>query len=525
MRTKTPLFSLPEVRRPLVAIRKLLLVLFSLILALLSIHSALAAPQAPTDTTVTNCDNDTQLNHAVTSAGTTTITFDCGAGPHTIPIGGYMTVAGTVIIDGGNQITLDGGSASAFFQVFVNQSLDLRNITLQNGIFKDVNPIENFGALTLTNVQMNNNQTTGQGGAVTNLGALVVHNSNFTGNTASRAGGAIASDTGGSVVVENSNFTSNRVPGSFGTGGAIAIQSNKATITGSTFRNNSALDGGALYVNTSTVVTVTASTFTENNAGYGGAIESQGELQVDYSTFQQNQANNGDGGALWVLNSDADITYSTFSNNKANTTGGGISCYANTLSVIHSTVSGNQAGDNGGGIYSTCNLNVTNTTLSGNKAPGKGGGGIYQASNGSATVAATTIAGNTAAFGAGVYNDSGGSSSLSLQFTLLANNTTGNCDGVLTSQGFNLATDSCSALTQPGDQINVSLPLGPLANNGGSTLTQLPLAGNPAIDALPTPCSFADDQRGVLRPQNGKCDIGAVEVEAVKLLYLPLLLK
>ncbi|MCX6046284.1 MAG: hypothetical protein NT075_14325 [Chloroflexi bacterium] len=523
MQTKIQLFALPKPHRLCIRNSKWLLLLVALLISPLSAQIALAAP---TDTTVTNCDNDTQLNHAVTSAGTTTITFDCGPGPHTIPIGGYMTVAGEVIIDGGGQITLDGGGASAFFQVFVNHTLDLRNITLQNGIFKDVNPLENFGTMTLTNVQMKNNQTTNQGGAVTNTGTLVVRNSSFTGNTANDAGGAIASASGGSVVVESSSFTSNRVPGSFGTGGAIAVQSNKATITNSTFRNNSALDGGALYVNTSTVVTVTGSTFTENNAGYGGAIESRGELQVDYSNFQQNQANGGDGGAIWVLDSDTDITYSTFNNNKANTTGGGISCYGNTLSVIHSTISGNQSSDNGGGIYSTCNLNVSNTTLSGNKAPGKGGGGIYQASSGSANIAATTIAGNTAAFGAGVYNDGAGSSTLSLQFTLLANNTTGNCDGVITSLGFNLASDNnCGALTQPGDQKNVNLPLGPLTNNGGPTQTLLPLDGNPAIDAIPTPCSFSHDQRGIQRPQHGKCDIGAVEVEAVKSIYLPVVIK
>ncbi len=200
-----------------------------------------------------------------------------------------------------------------------------------------------------------------------------------------------------------------------------------------------------------------------------------------------------------------------------------ISCYANTPSIHHSTVSNNQSAGNGGGIYSSCTLSVTNTTLSGNKAPGKGGGGLYQTISGKATVAATTIANNSAAFGAGVYNDGAGSSSLSLQFTLLAKNTTGDCDGVITSLGYNLADDNnCAALTQTGDQKNATLPLGPLAANGGPTLTHLPLAGNPALDAIPTPCSFTVDQRDVARPQNGKCDIGAVEVTAVKAVYLPL---
>ncbi|MFN8490098.1 MAG: choice-of-anchor Q domain-containing protein [Caldilineaceae bacterium] len=498
------------------------------------VFAARHAPHTPADTVVTNCSNDTQLNQAVTAAGTTTITFSCGAGLHTIPISTAMQVAGEVTIDGGGQIALDGGKLAAFFQVFSGHKLELRNLTLQNGKFNGVHPLENFGELVLTNVLVQNNQTTGQGGAVANYHTLVVRDSIFMSNVAistnaiTGSGGALYTD-GGAATVENSTFTNNHIQGTVGVGGAISVQSGQTTITGSTFNGNNALDGGGLYVNSGATVTVTQSTFISNTAGYGGAIENQGQLQVKFSTLRQNKANN-DGGAIWVLNGNLGLAYSTVANNRAGTLGGGISCYANTLSVGYSTISGNSAsgsnGVGGGGIYSTCNLTVMNTTISGNAATGNGGGAIYQKSSGNATVAATTIAGNTAAFGAGVYNDGAGASTLSLHYTMLANNVTGNCDGVITSLGYNLADDSnCAALTQPGDQKNINLPLGPLANNGGTTLTHLPLTGNPALDAIPTPCSFTDDQRGIARPQNGKCDIGAVEVTAVQFAYLPLLMK
>jgi hypothetical protein len=63
--------------------------------------------------------------------------------------------------------------------------------------------------------------------------------------------------------------------------------------------------------------------------------------------------------------------------------------------------------------------------------------------------------------------------------------------------------------------------LGPLQNNGGPTLTRLPLPGSPAIDlGDPNPGPIlAHDQRGgsFARIVNGRLDIGAVEVQAAQL--------
>jgi hypothetical protein len=62
-----------------------------------------------------------------------------------------------------------------------------------------------------------------------------------------------------------------------------------------------------------------------------------------------------------------------------------------------------------------------------------------------------------------------------------------------------------------GNIIGVDPLLGPLASNGGSTLTMLPLPGSPAINAGTNAGCPAYDQRGVKRPQGGTCDIGSVE--------------
>jgi Ca2+-binding RTX toxin-like protein len=84
-----------------------------------------------------------------------------------------------------------------------------------------------------------------------------------------------------------------------------------------------------------------------------------------------------------------------------------------------------------------------------------------------------------------------------------------NCSGSPISQGNNLIADGtgCGFASRGGDQTNVKPLLGPLANNGGSTLTHALLAGSPAINAGGKGVTAAD-QRGVPRSTP---DIGAYE--------------
>jgi hypothetical protein len=489
---------------------------------------------------VTNCANDTELRTALGTAGAVEITFDCGPGSHTIPVGAFMQVTDVKTVNGANQITLDGGGTAALLQVFATADLALRDITLINGVFNGAHPIENFGRLTLDNVEVREHISANQnGGAIGNTGVLIVRASDFISNSVAPNGngGAIFND-GGTVEIMGSLFEGNQA-GASGDGGAIANHGTM-TITDSTLRNNQAFDAGALRVAPGAAVTVTGSTFISNVAGYGGAIEVWGRAVISHSVLRDNVANVGDGGAIWVINNGLlDVHYSTVADNRSTTKGGGLSCDGVGLTVTHSTISGNRVGTSGatrhgGGIYSQCELDLFNSTVVDNEAPFGGGGGVYQ--TGTATAAlvfAATIADNNALFGAGVYNDGAATSALSLKATLLVNNkngaANGNCDGAnITSQGYNLSSDTnCSALTQTGDQQNLTtLALGSLADNGGPTLTRLPLSGNPAIDAIPTAlCAFNDDQRGVVRPGQPatNCDVGAVEIGAQRV-YIPVAL-
>ena len=129
---------------------------------------------------------------------------------------------------------------------------------------------------------------------------------------------------------------------------------------------------------------------------------------------------------------------------------------------------------------------------------------------------------------------------ITLRNTIVANSTLGgNCykdpssSTNITSSGFNFSSDdSCTTyFNQAGDQNDHLIHLGPLANNGGFTLTHLPLPPilsnvGPIDQGSCTSGTF--DQRGVIRPQGAACDIGAVEYrtgEELSKLYLPLILR
>lgn len=487
--------------------------------------AALALPATAHDTVITNCSDDSQLRNAIAAGGT--ITFNCGTA--TVTLNSRIEVAKEVVIDGGGKITISGGNSSAFFQVFSNQKLTLRRLTLSNGKFAGGYPLEIFGEATLDRVTMRNNQTDSSGGVVTVYNRLLVQNSIFQSNSATStpsiaAKGAAISIEGGTVEVHNSTFSGNTVSGNTGTGGAISVNSGTLLVSGSDFHNNSAPDGGAIYLAQNTQVTVTQTLFDNNSGGYGGAIESWGTLNLEYSTLSNNKATVGDGGGLWMVKGNADISHSTFSHNQAKTTGGGVSCYGDFLFITHSTLNNNTSATNGAALYSMCTHYLINSTLSSNQAANGGGGGVYQQS-GSGTLTHVTIANNSAAFGAGIYNDGSGSSTMIIEKSVLANNTTGDCDGVVTSLGYNLSSDNhCADFTNTGDQKNATLPLGPLTNNGGFTATHFPLTGNPAIDNVPnSECNNSTDQRDFTRPQNSPCDSGSVEVEGVVNVFLPLL--
>jgi hypothetical protein len=235
---------------------------------------------------------------------------------------------------------------------------------------------------------------------------------------------------------------------------------------------------------------------------HGGAIVNLGDLTLVSATVRDNVAGQS-GGAIDSRGSGNTLTIerSTISGNRAlGGNGGGINFggAGSSLAITNSTISSNSAAENGGGIHVAATATAVSATLTENRAdhdttgPSGDGGGLFLAPGGTLTLQTTVVAGNIDASAGAEAPD---------------------CSGGPTSGGSNLIGSylNCSYTADPTDKVNVSAQLGPLADNGGPTMTHAPNTGSPAIDGVMGPCE-ATDQRGVPRPQGAACDIGAYEL-------------
>lgn len=198
------------------------------------------------------------------------------------------------------------------------------------------------------------------------------------------------------------------------------------------------------------------------------------------------------------------------------------------MALTNGTLSRNASSARGGGIYASANAatTLTNVTLSSNSAITYGGGIYFDLNAYAPALTNVSLSGNSALgsspAGGGIYMLTGAV----LTNTIVANSPSGgNCRGI-PSGSSNLSDDNTCFFG--GGRDNVNVMLGPLANNGGPTQTHMPAAGSPPIDNGTNSGCPSTDQRGVPRPVNGICDVGAVERQPGDFgfyLNLPLILK
>ena len=332
----------------------------------------------------------------------------------------------------------------------------------------------------------------------------------ISGNNASRVFYITSMVTISGVMIKEGSF--------FGNGGGIYNDGGTVNLTNSTVFGNTAFGDGVSILSDG-----------------GGIYNDGGNINLTNSTVSNNKAScfcvAGDGGGISSFGGTVNLTNSTVSDNTASADGGGIHNDGGIVNLTNSTVSGNTVIFNyGGGISSFGGtLNLTNSTVSSNTV-GENGGGIYNIGSSTLNLTNSTVSGNTASTsGGGIYN--GGGTTTLTNIILATNQAIGDDDctnvlgSTLTSGGYNLvqAPNNC-VFSATGDITSLDPLLGPLADNGGDTLTHALLPNSPAIDAGDDTACPSTDQRGMSRTVRPPCDIGAFE-HPVAMIHLPIVLK
>lgn len=423
------------------------------------------------------------------------------------------------------------------------------------------------------NIVKASGQQSGGGAIVSVGGRIIIVGSTISGNKVT--GGQKISSGGGidsgsdTITLTNTIIADNSVSSDGGSavGGGISAYKSKIMLVGSRITNNSASSpqhngyGGGIYALDS-VFALTNSTISGNtvaaNAAFGGGVASANDVSggtngIDELTLTNTIVSNNSarstqqesiGGGILVQGmltiAGSAITNNAVTSDKLSATGGGIGDVG-TLTISGSTVAGNTANASnnvarGGGIFinnpstSGNNLTLTNSTVSGNTVSGSQGGlgGGIDAKGTHGVIDFATIYGNIASSqGGGINLEAAqtGAANVTLKDSLVASDSAGtgpDVAGTVTTEGYNLIQRFTGADFNDPDQkhgLDLSgsqypdLGIDPqLRSNGGPTPTYALLANSPALNKIPPgACDVPTDQRGMKRPQQGACDIGAFE--------------
>jgi hypothetical protein len=488
-----------------------------------------------------------------------TIQFASSLANQTITLSSKLTIDKNLTVDAANasNLTISGNKATPVFWVDKKgTNFTVRNLTVVDGFL----PKDYGGAIHTTdevtlrveNCKFNNNVARA-GGAIfiRDRSNLTVINSKFNGNDAATYGdqemsaGAIGTLQKCNVTIKGSEFKNNKGLN----GGAVYTIFSNLTVEDSSFIKNDSTAGGPLGSPTSS-----AGGYTR---GHGGAIytdgasipdepqyrpaglppaDGSGTITISNSWFEDNRAA-GLGGAMDLFTYPEDRTFITnttiinnevIKDNKPEAKGGGVYAGFGELTINNTTFANNKAHEQGGGLYvdGPKPIKITNSTFSGNKAQdssnnGKGGGIAIKhwTWDTDAKIVNTTFANNYAGSEAGAIQ--AGDLNVKVKNSIFYNNTAGNSQQIkqqtnkqLTDDGNNLQypnklTNNSNDL-KVTDKITIADPkLGPLQDNGGSTLTHALQESSPAINAGTSTGAPTTDERGYER--DSQPDIGAYE--------------
>ena len=258
------------------------------------------------------------------------------------------------------------------------------------GAIATFNTILSINSSTFTN----NTSDTGQGGALSiqQSSNMTVYHTIFYGNKVKTYGCSV-SVRESNICISSSVFLQNQAT----QGGAMYLSQGAHTaviLRGSIYKENSAKQsGGAVFLDQGTHMYDNHSLFVHNNATTGGALYAiASDVDLSDSVLSHNQARES-GGAIYILQSQQEITFSgrcNLTHNSAGTAGGAIYAIESMLlpyggDILHSkgfyelTIAYNEANGSGGGIYLDHSIFVSRSigsiaNVSSNRAKYKGGG-------------------------------------------------------------------------------------------------------------------------------------------------------
>ena len=529
-----------------------------------------------------SCSLRAAISEANALAGDDVITVPAGTYTQTLVAanddlnaGGDWDITSNISITGaGADMTFLQAAASA--GTATERVLDIRagsvatvnGFTLRFGRFTGVMAantrgagVENLGTLSLTNCIVRDNTISSTSGNAL-AGGIYNANANLTlsattvtanalSNTAANSfGGGVATLGTSTVTITNSSVSANTSASSFSTSfgfaaGMYAQDTFNLTVYGSAFNSNIGIGGASAGSNGNGIRIL---------SNIGNAVANITNTTFNNNTGTTGTANQGIGVQLFTSTAAAATLTANFdqvsiNGNVGSTLGIGMAAQATggtmTVNVNRSTIANNTGGTNAGGVYVTNSgstlssgyaFTFTNSTVSGNTTSG-GGGGVVVEKPATGTAAANfnfaTIANNTANtdntgadVGGGLWVLSGATANL--KNTLIADNSIGtggsapDVAGTIVSQNYNHIEDPTGA-TITGTTTNNTTgdpQLGPLANNGGPTLTHLPGAGSVVVNSIPSGTNdcgspIVNDQRNVVRPTGGACEKGSVELGTI----------
>jgi predicted outer membrane repeat protein len=410
-----------------------------------------------------------------------------------------ISIAGSVFQD-----DTAAGSGGAVISLYA--SVITQNSTYSTNRARDYGgAISAPNRVTSTDDTFIGNRTTLLDGGALSGGHVVTRNINFTDNRAARDGGAVVA---GSIDDSSSRFIGNQ-SGDDGGATYLGNASRQSMITGSTFRDDSAVQGGAIYA--FGPLTVTNSLFEDDTAANtGGAIVADDTLAVSFSTFRRNVALQS-AGAIAVDDTNT-IVNSLFESNEArgplygsNGYGGAVLSDGPTT-ITDTTFTGNKAAQEGGALSANRLVTLTDDTFTGNVSTNGEGGAVNVAAPGSIVATNSLFTSNTSGRDGGAIRVDGAATLTSSTFELNRTTTAGKNGGAVSATGnvsITSSTFTSNRSTQAGGAIYLRADFprtaaATVTDSGFHANTTTSAGGALSVDdtAIISRSTFTDDTSG-----------------------------